>query len=322
MNLNGSILNQLLLYSAYFISFCFFALLAFAAYIYVNQWLSRAQRREVETFDAETYSASKFIEIDGIQIHYFQEGRGPDLLLVHGIGASVVSWAMTFAELKKTYRVTAVDLPGFGRSGRPTNIKYGLDQQADRLADFIRALKIQPTFIIAHSMGGAIAAWMAKRYPDTTRKMILLAPALNRWLVAFHPALLGWFVHSTKTFLVTRALVRWVYLKRIVHRAPKPSEKLIEGYFRPYENSAAAVEVFWRHSFLLRDQRLPGHLKGFSTSTIILLGEYDRVMPRRYLKKFIQLNPSLQLHIISDCGHQIMEEQPDQLLKYVREFLI
>lgn len=273
-------------------------------------------------FDVLNYSPSKFIEIEGSRIHYIQEGQGPDLLLVHGIGASIVSWATNFAELKKNFRVTALDLPGFGRSDKRLDVKYDLDDQTRRLAAFIVELGLHSPFIVAHSMGAAIAGMMAKKNPRMAKKIIFLAPALNRWLVAIHPSLFAWFIHSTKKFIVTRSLVRWIYTKRVAYRLPPNTEALIDGYFQPYEKSPELVEIFWRHSHLLRDRRLPNGLKNFETPSLVLLGDHDRVMPNRYLKKFLQMNPQIEFLIVPNCGHQIMEEDPRFFLETVQRFFV
>lgn len=266
------------------------------------------------------YAQSKFVEIDGIKIHYFQEGRGTDILLVHGIGASTTNWALVFHELTKTYRVTAIDLPGFGRSDKRLDVGYGLDEQAQRLALFIRRLGLAQTHIVGHSMGGAIATWMAHENPELVNKLLLIAPALNRWIVALHPSLLTWFMHATKTFIVNKNLIRWMYLKRVTYRPPKHIEQFVEAHHRPFANSPEAVEAFWRHSYLLRDRRLPHGITDLKAETLILMGDHDKVFPARYLKPFLKNNSNIKLITIKDCGHLVMEEHPHEFLKLANEF--
>lgn len=266
------------------------------------------------------YSVSQYIEIDGFKIHYFQEGRGPDLLLVHGLGASLVCWAPVFSELKKHFRVTALDLPGFGRSSHRTDVGYGLDDQAQRLHQFMAAVGVNTPFVVAHSMGGAIAGLLAKQNPAAVKKILFLAPALNRWLVLIHPELLTWFVRSTKKFIVNPAFVRWLYLKRVTYRPPNNAETLIEAYHQPFAQSSNAIETFWRHTHLLRDHRLPKGLAHLQTPAKILIGSHDLVVPRRYLVKFLELNPQIQISEVKNCGHQIMEEDPQALIREIQHY--
>jgi pimeloyl-ACP methyl ester carboxylesterase len=268
------------------------------------------------------YSPSQYIEIDGFKIHYVQEGRGPDLLLVHGLSSSIVCWAAVFSDLTKNYRVTALDLPGFGRSDKRLDCAYTLDTQSARLTEFVTKLKLRQPFVVAHSMGGALIAWLSKTKPDLFNKLLLIAPALNHRIVAVHPGLFTWFARSTQRFLISKALVRWMYTKRVARIIPPNIDELVEEYYRPYENNRAALETFWRHVHLLRDKRLPEGLKNMTTPTAIVLGQYDVVFPRRYLARFLKINPHINAVVVPECGHQIMEEDPAALIKEIRGFLI
>ena len=61
------------------------------------------------------------------EVHYIQDGKGPDVVLLHGIGASHIAWKRLMLRMKKDYRLTAIDLPGFGMSEKNTKLDYGLD---------------------------------------------------------------------------------------------------------------------------------------------------------------------------------------------------
>src|SRR5689334_15561788 len=93
----------------------------------------KATKQEVLS---ELIPDSLFIEVDGVKVHYVQAGTGKDLVLLHGIGASVFIWRFLFPLLQDRYRVTAVDLPGFGRSAKSSSRDYGLDSQAAIVARF------------------------------------------------------------------------------------------------------------------------------------------------------------------------------------------
>jgi len=250
-----------------------------------------------------------------------QEGRGPDLLLVHGLGSSVVCWASVFAELKTQYRVTALDLAGFGRSDMHVDRDYTLDGQTKRLAEFIDALKLDRPFVVAHSMGAAICAWLAHSRPGVFQKLLLLSPALNHRIVAFNPGLFTWLARPTGQFLASPALVRWLYTKRTLYKIPPNVDELVEEYCRPYKDNFAAVEIFLRHAHLIRDKRLPDALAEFKTPTRIIVGAKDVIFPQRYLKRFSRLNPQIEVVVTPECGHQIMEEHPQVLLNHITEFL-
>ncbi|MEK7355356.1 MAG: alpha/beta fold hydrolase, partial [Bdellovibrionota bacterium] len=82
---------------------------------------------------------SKYVDVEGVKLHYLQAGEGPDVVLLHGIGASVYIWRFLFPILQKRHRVTAIDIAGFGKSAKDPRRDYGLDAQAELLT---RALKM------------------------------------------------------------------------------------------------------------------------------------------------------------------------------------
>jgi pimeloyl-ACP methyl ester carboxylesterase len=284
-----------------------------------QEWRARLTTTRERT-GAGNYSPAKFIEIDGFKIHYVQEGRGPDLLLVHGLGGSLVCWAPIFSDLKKKYRVTALDLPGFGRSDKRLDRAYTLDTQTARLKQFIEATKIERPFVVGHSMGGAITTWLARTSPTAVNKLLLLAPALNHRIVALHPGLFTWFLKPTGRLLVNKAMVRWMYTKRTLRKLPPNVDELVEEYYKPY-TEPGAVDVFLQHAHLLRDKRLPGDLAKLSTPTLILVGKHDLVFPPRYLNRFAKMNPQIEIIVTPESGHQIMEEEPAILLRHINNFL-
>src|ERR1035437_1424161 len=91
------------------------------------------------------------ILIKDFTIHYSVQGQGPPVLLIHGLGASLHCWTELAPLLAAKHKVIALDLPGFGNSSKLTNHKYGLDEQADRIAAFLDALQIDECFLVGHS---------------------------------------------------------------------------------------------------------------------------------------------------------------------------
>src|SRR5689334_4354680 len=103
----------------------------------------RLARRE--TLDpAAAASAGQFVTVDGVRLHYTDEGRGEPgalpVLLLHGFAASIFSWRFTRPALAPHYRVLALDLQGFGFSERVTRPDYTLRRHADLVAGFLAAL--------------------------------------------------------------------------------------------------------------------------------------------------------------------------------------
>ena len=135
------------------------------------------QLRNLDQIYVDTMSfpneRSLYFEKDGVKIHYILEGRGPMIFLVHGIGANIYCWRYLVAKLARNFTVCAVDLPGFGQSGKPKK-GYTVQLQAQRLLALLAHLKIKSSYLVGSSMGGAIVCEMVIQQPELFPKIILL----------------------------------------------------------------------------------------------------------------------------------------------------
>ena len=120
---------------------------------------------------------SRSTTIPGFEISYLEGGSGEPLVLVHGIGADKDNFAQIAPFLRGIGRIIAIDLPGFGDSGKPMDADYSIETQADRLAQFLDELGLPRVHLGGSSMGGAIVLAFAFRYPERAQSLWLLAPA-------------------------------------------------------------------------------------------------------------------------------------------------
>ena len=120
-------------------------------------------------------------------LHYVEEGRGPPLLLIHGLAGDHTAWTPQIAAFKSQHRVIAFDNPGSGRSSTvdaPTSMR----ELADATLRLMDALKIDSAHVVGRSMGGAVAQQMALAAPDRVRTLVMAAslakldPVGKRWI--------------------------------------------------------------------------------------------------------------------------------------------
>lgn len=119
------------------------------------------------------------ITVDGDLVHYEVLGRGRTVVLVHGWIGSWRYWIPLMRQLQLKYRVYALDLFGFGDSGKnPT--KYSLEQQINLVEDFMKQLGIPKAAMIGHGLGAMVLTHYAQRNPDRVARMLLTgAPLLD-----------------------------------------------------------------------------------------------------------------------------------------------
>jgi pimeloyl-ACP methyl ester carboxylesterase len=112
--------------------------------------------------------------VDGLTLHYVVEGRGPVVVLLHGLGGFAQSWRHTIDALATRATVFALDLPGFGRSAKPRT-DYRLGYFARALHGFLDAMGVSQASLVGHSLGGAVAVTYALTHPARVERLALVA---------------------------------------------------------------------------------------------------------------------------------------------------
>ncbi len=115
--------------------------------------------------------------LDGLPIHYLAGGRGPAVVLVHGLGGFAEAWRHNVDYLGRQATVYALDLPGFGLSGKP-RATYDLPFFAQALRGFVNGLALGRVALVGHSLGGAVAAAYAIAYPADVERVALLGAVM------------------------------------------------------------------------------------------------------------------------------------------------
>ncbi len=118
----------------------------------------------------------KFVELDGSRICYIDEGEGPPLLFVHGIGGSISNWAPNIEHFKRRYRVIALDLPGFGKSDY-VDTDYSLEFHARAIRGLLAHLGLDRVSIVGNSLGGLITLHIALFHNELIETITLVDSA-------------------------------------------------------------------------------------------------------------------------------------------------
>lgn len=264
---------------------------------------------------------------NGWQIHYVKAGTtGPDLLLVHGFGASTDHWRKNIEVLSTHYRVWAIDLLGFGRSEKP-KITYSANLWRDQLRDFCAQIVQAPVFIAGNSLGGYTSLCFAVDCPEWTQGIILLNcagpfsedSALQRpfWQQFVSDLTRNVFklpgvIEVVSFVLFTRTRnrdrIREILLK--VYKDPAAvTDQLIEDIYRPAFDTGA-LDVFAAVFKQPPGRKLDELLQALKRPLLLLWGEADPWMTTAKAQRFQQFYPDAALEWV-DAGHCPHDERPD-----------
>lgn len=268
---------------------------------------------------------SKFIEIDGMQVHYRDEGKGFPIVLVHGTASSLHTWDAWTKELKKTNRVIRMDLPAFGITGPNSNADYSIKSYTTFLHQFLTKIKVDKFNLAGNSLGGNIVWNYAAENPEKVKKLILVdasglptnKPQPAVFKMAKTPVLSSLFLYVTPKFFIKKNM------EEVYTDDTKITGELVTRYHK------MALRVGNRQAFIDRakvDFKLGAKanlekLKSIQTSTLLIWGAKDNWIPLDNGKRMDSIMQNSKLVVLENSGHVPMEENPEESFRILNAFL-
>jgi pimeloyl-ACP methyl ester carboxylesterase len=263
-----------------------------------------------------------------VKLYYYEEGKGPPLLLIHGFGASTYTWRHVAPELAKNYRVIAVDLKGFGQSDKPFDGRYSVYDQAELLAQLIEDKDLRDLTLVGHSFGGGVALLLAleanQRLDGRITRLVLLdsiaypqnIPVFFRLLDVPLVSQLG--VRMVPPLVQTRVALQIAYFDD-----SKIDPEEIELYAAPLKTAAGKHAIIHSARQIVPEDiaELSERYKTIELPTLILWCDHDRIVPLEVGIKLRRTLPNSTLRLIEDCGHMPQEEQPASTLALIKGFI-
>lgn len=262
---------------------------------------------------------------------YIDEGKGPQtIVLVHGLASNAGFWRYNIAELSKTYRVIAVDLPGYGKSQKGP-LPYSLTYFAESIKNLLNELKIDKVVFVGHSMGGQTGIHFAINYPERVSKLILAAPA---GIEPFTKGQGDW-LKSVITIKGVKTTPEEGIRKNLAmnfYNWDEKNEWMVEERTRMVK--ADEFDEFCytvtRSVAAMVDQPTSKRLGEIKVPTLVIYGKYDGLIPNMYLNpgfpadvfKIAQAKiPNCILHEIDNAGHMVMMEKPVEFNSAILDYL-
>ncbi len=265
--------------------------------------------------------ASKFATIDGMAVHYRDEGAGPALVLIHGAPSSLHTWDGWVTRLSARRRIVRLDLPGYGLTGPAPDRDYSAARCARVVVALMDKLGIDRADIAGNSFGGRIAMTIALEHPARVGRLVLVDAA---GLSGQKPPAVFAFARTP----VVGRLIRWVTPRMIVRK------NVEQVYADPANVTDALVDRYYdlirrdgnRQATLDRlngpaDPALDDRLGEIRVPVLIEWGEKDAWLPIAFAHRMKDGLRGAKLVTYANAGHVAQEELPDPTASDAEAFL-
>jgi pimeloyl-ACP methyl ester carboxylesterase len=260
-----------------------------------------------------------YARINKVDLYYEVQGFGDPVLLIHGLGSDLGTWAQMIPGFTGSYRLILFENRGAGRSSKPSG-PYSTELMAEDAVALMDHLGIQRAHVIGKSMGGMIAQWIAVRYPEKVRSLVLASTVMKH--DAYGEELLelgrdmaekaGLFATYRQAFLMsyTREYCmtnrsRLEEVKALLDRLNP--EEFLQGY---REQSVACQKHDTSH--------MASKIK---SPTLVIVGKDDLITPVQASRNLAAAIPKAELVVVQRGGHGFWREFAGEVNGVVRDFI-
>jgi pimeloyl-ACP methyl ester carboxylesterase len=260
-----------------------------------------------------------YLEVEGTRVRYLDVGDGPAVVLVHGFASSLETWVAVIPELKKSHRVLALDLKGFGWTDRPQG-DYSPAAQARIIQALMDARGVKKAAVVAHSWGASVALALALQAPERVSRLALY----DAWV---YESQIPTFFHFARAPALGEVLFGLFYGERSDERIGLAfydqkfvTETLVEevekSLQRPGTRAAALAAVRGQRFF-----EIEANYAQVKVPVLLLWGREDLTTPVSIGERLQRQLPSSKLVVYPRCGHFPMLEAPAESTRELSAFL-
>jgi pimeloyl-ACP methyl ester carboxylesterase len=266
--------------------------------------------------------ASRFLNVDGVRIHYRDEGSGPALVLIHANFGSLLSWDGWVDSLKDEHRILRFDMTGHGLTGPDPTGDYSLERTVRLTGRFVDALGLTRFSIGGTSLGGTVAMHYAAAHPERVERLILLSPGALEGRSMQRAGRSVPRIANILEYITPRALAAYMLRSRFGD-PDRVDDRLIDQWYEMWlrEGQRAAILARLR-TYSSAD--LARVTAGVRVPTLILWGEKNPQAPvgqAEELRKMLVNAPEVKVITYPGVGHMAADEAGPIIARDVRAYL-
>jgi pimeloyl-ACP methyl ester carboxylesterase len=267
-----------------------------------------------------------------IHISYMDEGKGDTtILFIHGLANYAPVWTHQLAELSKTNRCIAIDLPGNGYSSHG-DYPYTMFFYAECVVRFIENMKLKNVVLAGHSMGGQVAIIVALRYPHLLEKLLLIAPAGLEYFAPHEVMIMKGMLNMGTLFYADEWHLESAIEQSFFKTNPESAKIITElkvlmkmKSIQQWRNMSTAGIIG------MLDEQVQPYLSQIQVPTHIIFGAQDALIPnamihlgenpQRIAEKAATQIPNATTAIIPHAGHFVQIEKSAEVNQSILGFI-
>jgi pimeloyl-ACP methyl ester carboxylesterase len=254
----------------------------------------------------------KTAPVYGLELHYYEKGKGPTVIFLHGMVGASTDWAYVLGPVSTRYHVIALDQIGFGHSAKPL-IEYKIATFVDFLQEFMRVKNIAKAVIVGNSLGGWIALDFAAQHPGLVDRLVLVdAPGLDG--PVHHDAPVD--MNPSSRDGVRTLWEALFYDKRLA------TEQLVDYQWRNHLRFDDSYTIQRLVAALVRGSEFEDRkVVSVRAPTLVIWGRNDVLLPLTSAERLQKMVAGSKLILIDNCGHVPQLEKPKEFVSALLKFL-
>lgn len=266
-------------------------------------------------------------QVNGTTLHYVRGGSGPAVILLHGFPEDWYEYHRVIPLLAKHFTVVAVDLRGIGGSAA-TPDGYDAANMSEDVHQLVERLLLEHVYVVGHDIGGMVAYAFVRRYPETSRGVMLLdapVPGLGPWdAVKTNPII--WHIHFQQTPHLPEQLIAGreaIYFRHFLD-SDSFSDADVARYARAYaapEHLRALLEIY--RAFPANEKFNVAQRTAISVPLVLAPGEnspFEKLMPGFAEALRDHGCANVKIEVIQNSVHYVADEQPEAVAQLIERY--